>query len=576
MKELIEIYKIIDENLCKSKSLKKIEKILNNNESFMRLGDKDKEHIINYINKNISNYINKEINDIEMKRKLETKKVIPSKKTSKNIIINDELENLDDSIKNKKFKEIIFCDETEESVNNKKKLEKEQEKNKQELKEEGEKLSSIGKAIILSKISKEEYDRKKNIYEVLEKIILPVQRSVEWFSMRNEKITASDAGCVVGLNKYEHVYKFVHKKVYGSTFKTNQACYHGKKLEEPVTLMYEYTNDVKVKEFGLLGDSEYSFLGASPDGICSPYKRNGKTKSDLVGRMLEIKCPLFRKIKFKGEIIDNICPVYYWCQVQNQLRCCNLDECDFVQCNLEEYGSKEEWIEDTSDEHYYFGKKYGKERGVLIEFIPVDLYVDKEEDKKKQIKDKKDNGFDTDSEDDDEDDKDNDENIYGEGYDKEGKIKLNRIYDKTIFKYQPKIDMTEKQMDTWITKTTKGYRNIYDIRQEQIDGTFNKDKNEEIAVHRIIYWRLKERNTTLIKRDIKWFDNNLPKYEKVWNYVLILRNDKVKRKQWKKNVKMKEKEFNKRKFNNYYAEKMANKEFGDELLEDLLKIIDKN
>ena len=70
----------------------------------------------------------------------------------------------------------------------------------------------------------------------------------------------------------------MYKKVFGSVFSTNQACYHGKKFEEVVTMMYEYQNNVKVKEFGLLGHKHYDFLGASPDGICTPYRRNGKTK----------------------------------------------------------------------------------------------------------------------------------------------------------------------------------------------------------------------------------------------------------------------------------------------------------
>jgi len=210
MKELIEIYAIIDANLCKNKSLKKIEEILNNNQTFIMLANKDKEHI--------SNYINKQISDTEMKRKLEKNKVTSSsnkieekqvKKKSKNIIVSN-----NEAVTT----EAKFCDETKT-------------KSEKELKEEGEKLSSIYKAISLSKITKEEYEKRKAIYEVLEKIVLPEQRSPGWFAMRNGKITASDAGCVVGLNKYEHVYKFVHKKVFGSTFKTNQACYHGKKLD---------------------------------------------------------------------------------------------------------------------------------------------------------------------------------------------------------------------------------------------------------------------------------------------------------------------------------------------------------
>ena len=58
--------------------------------------------------------------------------------------------------------------------------------------------------------------------------------------MRSEKITASDSGTVLGQNKHEPIYSFLIKKVFGSTFETNEACYHGKKFENIVTLMYEY------------------------------------------------------------------------------------------------------------------------------------------------------------------------------------------------------------------------------------------------------------------------------------------------------------------------------------------------
>ena len=531
MRELIEVYEIIDKNLTKTTNFKKIEEILDYNESYKNLTEVDKEHIINYINKQIE-MIKENKNFNEIKRNMNNK-------------------NNNNNDKSKKLKYKIVDDENKQN--------------------EGEELSSQTTAIMLKKMTKEEYERLKDIFVALSMIILPEQRTPEWFEMRNGKMTASDAGCAAGENKHEHKYKFVHKKVYGSTFKTNVACYHGKKLEEPVTLMYEYQNDVKVKEFGLLGHEVHTFLGASPDGICSPYKRNGKTKTDLVGRMLEIKCPLTRKIKYKGEIKDNICPIYYWDQVQNQLACCDLEECDFVQCNMEEYASKEEWDEDTNEECYYKSKKYGKERGVLVEFLPVDLFIDKEKEKAK-AKENKICPDDSDDEDEDEDDED-DEQKYGEGYDENGKVKLSRIYDMATFKYQPKIDMTQKQIEAWVKATTKGYKNIYDIKKEQDNGTFNKDKEKNVAIHKVIYWRLKERNCTLIKRDREWFENMLPKFQQIWDYVIFLRNNKEKRKKWKEIVKQKEKIFQQRQFNNYYIKTLDKTKLGDELYQDMINII---
>lgn len=276
---------------------------------------------------------------------------------------------------------------------------------------EGEIMSSRGSAIILETITNEEFVRRENIFNNLRSIVLPEQRSPEWFAMRSGKITASDGGTVLGKNKYEAQYNFILKKVLGSTFETNEACYHGKKFENAVTLTYELVNNTKTEEFGLLGHPDYYFLGASPDGICAPVCRDDITPNPLVGRMLEIKCPLMRKIKYKGDIIDTICPIYYWCQVQLQLECCDLDECDFIQCNIEEYINRTEWINDTNSEYDYKSIKYNLERGVLLEILPAKL----------------------------------EDNDY-----KNGIITENVIYDKAIFIYPPKIDMTNDEIDKWI------------------------------------------------------------------------------------------------------------------------------
>ena len=105
---------------------------------------------------------------------------------------------------------------------------------------EGEALSSNTKAIITEKdgISSKDYKRRAAIFNKVKSIPLPAQRSKEWFEMRNEKITGSDAGCVLSMNKHEAQYNFVLKKVFGSTFEGNYACYHGKVFEEVVTMMY--------------------------------------------------------------------------------------------------------------------------------------------------------------------------------------------------------------------------------------------------------------------------------------------------------------------------------------------------
>lgn len=353
---------------------------------------------------------------------------------------------------------------------------------------EGEAMSSKTQAIMLTEITPEQYSKRADIFEKIRAIILPEQRSPEWFAMRNGKITASDGGAVVGKNKHEPQYNFIMKKVFGSTFETGEACYHGKKFEQVVTMMYEYKNDVYTEEFGLLGHPEHYFLGASPDGICSPYKRDKITPTPLVGRMLEIKCPLMRKIKYSGDIKDTICPIYYWCQVQLQLECCDLDECDFVQCNIEEYKTRADWIADTDPNCNFKSKKYGLERGVLIEMLPAKLTEEDYED---------------------------------------GKVKITTVYNQATFLYPPKIDMSLEELDNWLL-------------------TQIENMKPTMKLNRVIYWRLIETNCTLILRDKDWFKDNLPTLRTIWGYVEFLRLYPDVAEQWKsfienQNIKYNEK-----------------------------------
>lgn len=65
-------------------------------------------------------------------------------------------------------------------------------------------------------------------------------------------------------------------------------------------------------------------MGASPDGVINN------------NRLIEIKCPITRNVEkqsAKNKITD-ICPDYYYEQIQAQLECCDMDICDFFQCKF--------------------------------------------------------------------------------------------------------------------------------------------------------------------------------------------------------------------------------------------------
>ena len=58
--------------------------------------------------------------------------------------------------------------------------------------------------------------------------------------------------------------------------------------------------------------------------------------------MLEIKCPPKRKFSQKSAI-----PKGYWYQMQSQLECTDLEECDFLQVKFKEYTNEIEFEADN-------------------------------------------------------------------------------------------------------------------------------------------------------------------------------------------------------------------------------------
>lgn len=110
----------------------------------------------------------------------------------------------------------------------------------------------------------------------------------------------------------------------------------GIKYEPVAARLYEHLFKVRVNEFGLLIHPNHKFIGASPDGI-----------NDF-GIMLEIKCPYRRRI-------DGTVPAQYYMQMQLQLDVCGLDECDYMECEIEEICDDDEFLRISSQPGTFTG-----------------------------------------------------------------------------------------------------------------------------------------------------------------------------------------------------------------------------
>jgi len=171
---------------------------------------------------------------------------------------------------------------------------------------------------------------RKNIkqLEYLRTIPIVEQRTTEWYEMRKNMLTASDTynamiqSKTLVKNKAKKIVQ--HIKAAALTW--------GIMFEPIATKIYANEhNDIEIFDFGVIrsSDKDIDFYGASPDGITS------------LGVMLEIKCPISRKIK------ENDIKKCYMAQIQGQMAVCNLSDCDFSEFEFEKVASIEEFLKLT-------------------------------------------------------------------------------------------------------------------------------------------------------------------------------------------------------------------------------------
>ena len=177
-----------------------------------------------------------------------------------------------------------------------------------------------------------------NKIKYLKEVPQPEQRTDEWYKMRHNLITASNAWETLGTESSKNRIilekcKPIDKEKFGNV-NTSSPMHWGQKYEPLSTSFYELKYKVNVDEFGCIPHKKYNFLGASPDGIVVS-KENGR-----YGRMLEIKNIVNRDI-------TGIPKKEYWIQMQLQMETCDLNECDFLETRFKEYETKEEFDNDN-------------------------------------------------------------------------------------------------------------------------------------------------------------------------------------------------------------------------------------
>ena len=190
----------------------------------------------------------------------------------------------------------------------------------------------------------------------LQNVPQPAQKEDEWYLFRWNHLTASSiwkalekSQCKQNeliLNKCEPI-NLAKKK----SININSPFHHGHKYEPLSTIFYEKMYNTKIGEFGCIKHKTIEYLAASPDGI------NIKKNNSRYGRLLEIKNIVNREINGRPK-------KEYWTQMQMQMECCDLDECDFLETRFKEYESEDDFEKDGS---FTFTKE-GKAKGIIVCF----------------------------------------------------------------------------------------------------------------------------------------------------------------------------------------------------------------
>ena len=293
-----------------------------------------------------------------------------------------------------------------------------------------------------------------------------IQKSIGWLTQRSKCLTATAVAGALDEDPYSHPSELLLDKCNrGKPFVENKFVHHGKKYEEIGSMYYSFRNNIVMEEYGLIQHDINTFIGASPDGICDKNTLESNKLSTLVGRLLEIKFPHCRKILTEGRLNGDICPHYYYLQVQTQLYVTKMDECDFLQCKIYEYGSWEKFVKDSDPKLPGLSKTSKLEKGCLIQLLPKELISANTE----------------------------------------------MCLFKAKYIYPPKLHMTTDEIEKWVATHVLQYNDTENYTEYMID--------------KVIYWRLDMVACDLIKAETDNFEKKIPELKQFWDYILFYRSN---------------------------------------------------
>jgi putative phage-type endonuclease len=175
------------------------------------------------------------------------------------------------------------------------------------------------------------------------------QRTDAWHAKRSEMITASEVYQILGSDaaRREVLLRKLEPRVQGDG-PPIAALAWGTRFEPVAKRIYEDRTQCTITDVSCVQHPVYPFLGASPDGLIVPNDDDPRR----YGRLVEFKCPMSRPMK------DEIPPGYVH-QMQLQMECTGIDECEYVEFRFKQ-APYTEWKRSKETKGYFAVYDSGK------------------------------------------------------------------------------------------------------------------------------------------------------------------------------------------------------------------------
>jgi len=169
------------------------------------------------------------------------------------------------------------------------------------------------------------------------------QRTDAWHAKRGEMVTASEVYGVFGSPsaRRDVMMRKLEPRPQGDG-PGIPALLWGTRFEPVAKQIYEDRTKCTITDVSCVQHPIHTFLGASPDGLICP---NDPTDLNRYGRLVEFKCPISRVEK--PEI-----PPGYVHQMQMQMECTGIDECEYVEFRFK-HVNYNEWVHSQDKKGFF-------------------------------------------------------------------------------------------------------------------------------------------------------------------------------------------------------------------------------